>query len=133
MSDIRLNSLPFKYDGREYKLRCNMNVLADVQEAYGGDFSAALNGRGAMHSVLEFLAAMMNDYADEQGWFDEQVGPTGFPAAPILAKRFTARQLGRVLHQGQIPGAEIVRLVTASLSVKSEAQEPEAEADAEGN
>ena len=30
--DIRLETMPFELDGKTYQLRCNMNVLADVQE-----------------------------------------------------------------------------------------------------
>ena len=29
--DLRLKDLPFTFEGRTYKLRCNMNVLADFE------------------------------------------------------------------------------------------------------
>ena len=61
MEDIRLKHEPFEFDGRTYMLSCNMNVLADVQSAYGGDISRALNGRATTASFLEFLTAMLND------------------------------------------------------------------------
>lgn len=113
--DIRLDELPFDYDGKHYILRCNMNVLADVQIAYDGDLSPALNDRGTLRSVLEFLAAMMNDYADEQGWFDPGVTQEGYPCAPELSKRFTARQLGRKLRREEIPQTEIFALVVKAI------------------
>ena len=113
--DVRLDSLPFEFEGRHYTLRCNMNVLADVQIAYNGDLSPALNDRGTLRSVLEFLAAMMNDWADEQGWFEPGVSEQGFPCAPELAKRFTSRSLGRKLRREQIPVKEIFMLVGAAL------------------
>ena len=79
--DLRLESMPFVFEGRTYQLRCNMNVLADVQEMNGGAISPALNGKRGQKSALQFLSAMMNDYADEQGWFD----PDPETGAPILA------------------------------------------------
>lgn len=113
--DVRLDSLPFDFEGRHYILRCNMNVLADVQIAYNGDLTPALNDRGTLRSVLEFLAAMMNDYADEQGWFEPGTTEQGFPCAPELSKRFTARSLGRKLRRDQIPQKDIFLLVGRAL------------------
>lgn len=95
---IRLEEMPFEYDGKEYILRCNMNVLADVQEAYNGDLGAALDEKRPVKSILEFLAAMMNDYADEMHW----------------PERFTARQLGRRLLKKDVPD-EIMTLVISAL------------------
>lgn len=42
---------------------CNMNVLADVQEAYGGDISRAFKG-STIRATLTFLTAMINDATD---------------------------------------------------------------------
>ena len=99
MTDIRLEELPFEFDGKHWILRCNMNVLADVQEVYHGDIGEALAGARPFESVLQFLAAMLNDYADEMGW----------------PERYTARQLGRKFTQWMIPTREIMGLVTRSL------------------
>lgn len=110
--DLRLESMPFVFEGRTYHLRCNMNVLADVQEMNGGAISPALDGKRGQKSALQFLAAMMNDYADEQGWFD----PDPETGAPILAKPFTPRALGRVLSVYDVPSAEILGLVTRALT-----------------
>ena len=81
MEDIRLKTEPFEFDGKTYQLSCSMNVLADVQEAYGGKISNALSTKATLKSCLEFLAAMLNDYADTQAW----------------PERFTAKQIGRAL------------------------------------
>ncbi len=72
--DIRLRTDTLELDGRTYTLRCNMNVLADVQEAWDGDLLEALDGRHRLRSALSFCAAMCNDWAKEQGW-DERWTP----------------------------------------------------------
>ena len=121
MSGVKMREVPFELDGKRYKLRCNMNVLADVQEAYDGDFMESLNSKSSMKGILEFLAAMLNDYADEQGW----------------PERFTAKQLGRKLRREEIPGVEIMALVTeAVLPRKKEEADAEDETkteETEGN
>lgn len=63
MEDIRLKTTPFEWRGEKIKLRCNMNVLADVQEAYGGDISRAFKG-STVRATLTFLTAMINDATD---------------------------------------------------------------------
>lgn len=98
--DIRLEEMPFTIGGKEYKLRCNMNVLADVQEAYGGDFVSALDGTSVMRSALTFLAAMLNDYADEKGW----------------EERFTAKGLGRKFGMNELPIDKIMGLVVRAIT-----------------
>lgn len=128
--DIRLQELPFDLDGLHFRLKCNMNVLADVQEAYGGDMGPALSTRGTLRSSLEFLAAMLNDYADEQGWLAPGVTSDGAVSPPLLARRYTARALGRRLRREQVPMTEIFRLVTAALTpekAEEDAAEPEDE------
>lgn len=77
--DIRMKKTPFAFKEKTYSLCCNMNVLADVQEAFDGNLGQALSGKNTVRSVLEFLAAMLNDAADSEG----------------QPERFTARQLGR--------------------------------------
>lgn len=111
--DLRLRELPFDYEGRRYLLRCNMNVLADVQEENGGVLSPALDGSRYLKSSLQLLAAMMNDYADEQGWF--MPGLNG--EEPALAQRFSSRALGRALvHLEDIPSVQIVQLAIDALT-----------------
>ena len=99
MKDIRLKELPFELEGKTYMLRCNMNVLADVQEAYEGNIGDALGGRGTYKSLLHFLAAMLNDYADDMGW----------------EERWTAKQLGRRYALYQLPKDELMQLITGGI------------------
>ena len=96
---IRLEETPFELDGKTYKLRCNMNVLADVQDAMGGDFGAALDPDRSFSSLIIILAAMLNDYAEEMGW----------------EERFSARGLGRRLHKHEVPEGDIMSLVVRSM------------------
>ena len=100
MRDIRLEEIPFEFDGKRYMLRCNMNVLADVQEVYGGEIGKAFSDKQPLKAVTEFLAAMLNDYADEQGW----------------EERWTAKQIGRKLSLQQIPTTEVMGLVRRSIT-----------------
>ena len=109
MSGVKMREIPFELDGKRYRLRCNMNVLADVQEEYDGDFMESLNGKKAMKGILVFLAAMLNDYADEMGW----------------PERFTAKQLGRKLYQDAIPGVQIMSLVTEAVLPRKREEAPE--------
>lgn len=109
MTDIRLEELPFDLDGKTYLLRCNMNVLADVQEAFGGTIGGALSGESVNRSVMEFLAAMLNDYADEMDW----------------PERFTARQLGRRLPLHTVKRLDIMGLVARSITPPDAGGSPE--------
>lgn len=106
--DIRLESMPFRIGGKEYQLRCNFNVLADVQEAYGGDMIAAMT-ENPMKSVLVFLASMLNDYADEMGW----------------PERFTPKGVGRKCSMSDIPVYKIMEMVVRAITP------PEADASPE--
>lgn len=112
LTDIRLQELDFDFDGRKYKLRCNMNVLADVQEDFGGRLAPAVNGRASMKSTLSFLAAMLNDYAEDMGW----------------PERYTRRELGKKLGWDgykQLPVADIQQLVVSAIfppEVQNEAE-----------
>lgn len=108
MSDIRLEEVPFEFNGKTYKLRCNMNVLADVQEAYGGDFSAALSGNNTLKSALTFLAAMLNDYAEEMGW----------------PERYTAKDIGRKYKRFDFPVEMVMGVVIRSITPDSGEEEP---------
>lgn len=63
---IRLEEKPFELEGKVYSLRCNMAVLETIEEKHGDlDAVMALSVRD---SSLELLTAMLNDYAEEQGW-----------------------------------------------------------------
>ena len=116
MRDIRLEEMPFELDGKTYLLRCNMNVFADVQEQFGGSIGEALSGEKPLQSVLAFLAAMLNDYADEQGW----------------PERFTPKSIGRKAAYGQLPVTEIMRLVARAITPPSDPKENPPEDGSEG-
>ena len=79
--DLRLPTMPFEFNGKVYEICCNMNVLADVQEAYGGSLMAALKNPGSIKAATTFLCAMLNDCAESNGW----------------PERYTVRQIGRML------------------------------------
>ena len=113
MRDIRLEEIPFEFDGKTYMLRCNMNVLADVQAAFGGTISGALSGENPTQSVLEFLAAMLNDYADEMDW----------------PERWTAKQLGRKLPLFAVKTVDVMGLVTRSIAPPADDAAPVSEPD----
>lgn len=89
MADFRLRQECFPWEGKEYWLCCNFNVLAEC-EAEAGSMSAFLR-LGTMKGCLIALAAMMNDYAESRDW----------------PERFSARSLGRSLSTN---GAEIGKI-----------------------
>lgn len=108
--DVRLKTMPFEFRGKTYELACNMNVLADVQEAYDGDFTRALTGR--VKPLMEFLTAMLNDAADTAGW----------------PERFTAREVGREFCSAEDLKkikAVVMPLVTAAVTAGDAGQETE--------
>lgn len=103
---LQLEELPFELDGKTYLLRCNMAVLEAVQEAHDGKFAEVLEAP-VNESALEFLAAMLNDYAWEQGW----------------SELWTPQQLKRRVSLAML--TQIFKLVTRSIMV------PEKKPDAE--
>lgn len=121
MKDIRLEELPFDLDGKRFLLRCNMNVLADVQELHGGMVSEALNGGKPTESILEWMAAMLNDYADEQGW----------------PERYTVKSLGRKISLAMVKELDVMGMVTRALvppSVsESDTEKENTDPEASGN
>ena len=107
--DIRLKTQPFNFDGKTFQLCCNMNVLADVQSVYEGNIRIALESPDKVRSLLEFLTAMLNDYADSQNW----------------EERYTSRQVGRLLKQSQLNmiSETVMGLVVDSLKDESDTEE----------
>ena len=99
--DIRLKSLAYQYGDHTYTLVCNMNVLADVQEAMNGNLSKALSQTSSIKNTLTFLAAMLNDAADTEG----------------RPERFTAKELGRRLTMTDIGniGGDVWAIVAAGI------------------
>ena len=108
MEDIRLKELPFYYGEREYRLRCNMAVLADMEEEFG-QIPDIFDGRGKMNKFLKIMAIMMNEYADYKGW----------------PERVTYRDLGRNLALEDVPFGEISQLIVGAIYTKTEKSEAE--------
>ena len=113
METTKFGTVDYELEGRVYRLSCNMNVLADVQDEYGGNLLRALNTVHGLKSTLAFLAAMLTDAADTQHITDEN----GLPL------RFTSKQLGRALtmHQTLEAGARIYPLIQAAVEPPEEA------------
>lgn len=108
MGDIRLKTVPYELDGKTYQLCCNFNVLADIQEEFGG-IPNIFDARKTLTYYAAFLAAMLNDYADSQGW----------------AERFTRRSIGRKIDLAHTATEEIqnvIQLVVDALYTKTEAK-----------
>lgn len=108
MEDIRLKELPFYYGEREYRLRCNMAVLADIEEEFG-NIPDIFEAKGQLNKMLKIMAIMMNEYADYKGW----------------PERVTYRNLGRVLELEDVPFDGIRQLITGALFRKTENSEAE--------
>ena len=112
---LKLEEVPFEFEGKTYMLRCNMAVLEEIQEAHGGDLGAALDPKKAVKSAVEFLTAMINDYAEDQGW----------------KERYTRKQVARRLSFGDLASRvtkEIMGLVVRSMAVPGKSAEtPETE------
>lgn len=112
MSDIRLKEKHLELDGKTYVLRCNMNVLADVQETVGGDLRNAIGNKAPLRNTLIWTAAMLNDYADEQGW----------------PERFTPVELGRRRFVHSL-SADVEELVYDGLGIGTSEENDTAEGD----
>ena len=105
--DIRLPERKFIFDGRDFVLRCNMAVLADVQKACGGNLLQAISDDAPLEGMLIWLSAMMNDYADEQGWEDYEP--------------YTIKTLGRKISSIRYtPSNDISALVESALFIHTE-------------
>lgn len=101
-----MKTVDYEFGGRKYRLVCNMNVIAPVQEAYNGDLRRALERRHGIKSTLQFLAAMLTEAARKQRITDDD----GLPL------QFTAEQLGETLSWNETmeAGAKIWPLVEAA-------------------
>lgn len=78
--DMRLKELAIWLDGQRYVLRCNMNVLAELQEACDG-LGSLLESKMGLRSFNRLVAAMVNEAADSAG----------------LDVRYTDKEIGRKL------------------------------------
>lgn len=115
--DVRLREYPWKFDGREWTLRCNMNVLAELQVLNDGELAAVLSGKRTMTSILQVLAVMLNDDAKERG----------------LEVRYTPRQVGKLLpfRAFRAVSPKVMDLVIRAVEDDEAEQEPADEKNAE--
>lgn len=115
--DVRLKTESFPFNGKNYPICCNMNVLADVQEAFGGNFMSALKNPASLKTSLVFLAAMLNDCADSNGW----------------PERFTPKEVGRQMactaEDIRRISSVVSTLVTSSVLAGTSAEAEERVAD----
>jgi hypothetical protein len=125
METTKLKTIDYEFEGRVYRLECNMNVIAYVQEEYDGNLFQALDRIHGIKSTLAFLAGMLTDAADTQGIKDEN----GLPLV------FTRKQLGRKLTLPQTieAGKLIYPLVLAEVVRQKEAGETTQEQEDEKN
>lgn len=73
MEKINLDKMPemhFSFEGRDYTLRCNLSVFEAVSKQCGEKLMSLFEGNNALDGSLIFLAAMLNDYAEDQDWPD---------------------------------------------------------------
>ena len=113
METTKFDFVDYEFEGRTYRLVCNMNVAAYVQDEYDGNLMQALDRIHGIKSTLAFLAGMLTDAADTQGIKDEN----GLPLV------FTRKQLGRKLTLSQTieAGKLIYPLVWAEVVEKNQA------------
>lgn len=105
MDDLRLKTADVTVGGRTYKISCNMNVLADVQEMYDGNMSKALEDTTA-NGMRNFLTAMVNDARDSLG-----EGP------------LTAKQVGREISFSNAKKIVMPLILAAFVPSKNKQQE----------
>lgn len=125
METTKLETVDYEFEGRVYRLTCNMNAIAYVQDEYDGNLVQALDRVRGIKSTLAFLAGMLTDAADSQGITDEN----GLPLV------FTRKQLGRKLTLAQTieAGKLIYPLVLAEVVRQKEAGKTTQEEEDEKN
>lgn len=125
METTKLETADYEFEGRVYRLTCNMNAIAYVQDEYDGNLVQALDRVRGIKSTLAFLAGMLTDAADSQGITDEN----GLPLV------FTRKQLGRKLTLAQTieAGKLIYPLVLAEVVRQKEAGKTTQEEEDEKN
>ena len=119
METTKFDFVDYEFEGRTYRLVCNMNAAAYVQDEYDGNLLQALDRIHGIKSTLAFLAGMLTDAADTQGIKDEN----GLPLV------FTRKQLGRKLTLSQTieAGKLIYPLVWAEVVEKNQAGKEQTE------
>jgi len=95
---IRLEEKPFELEGKVYSLRCNMAVLETIEEQHG-DMEAVMQ-LPVRTASLELLTAMLNDWAEEQGW----------------EERWTAARLKRRVSYAMLMELDLVGMMFRAIS-----------------
>ena len=67
ITSIKLEEKTIELDGKTYVLHVNMSVLDRIQEACGGEITAMLS-KTVFESNVITMTAMLNDWAEDQGW-----------------------------------------------------------------
>ena len=70
MTSIKLEEKQIEIGGKVYTLHVNMSVLDRLQEANGGEIGNWLK-KPAREVVVETMAVMLNDWAEDHGWEEE--------------------------------------------------------------
>lgn len=105
--DIRLKRVQYEFGGETVELVCNMNVLADVEEAFGSLGEALARGHNVRTS-LTFLTAMLNEWEDAHG----------------RPKRHTVSSVGRQLSGGALSALNEIVMPLVQAALTSEDAEP---------
>ena len=95
---IRLEEKPFELEGKHYSLRYNMAVLETIEEQHG-DMEAVMQ-LPVRTASLELLTAMLNDWAEEQGW----------------EERWTAARLKRRVSYAMLMELDLVGMMFRAIS-----------------
>ena len=67
MITLRLEEKPIQIGDRIYTLHVNLSVLERIQEACGGQIKDLMQ-KSMYDGNAVTVAAMLNDYAEDQGW-----------------------------------------------------------------
>ena len=67
MITLRLEEKPIQIGDRTYVLHMNMSVLERIQEVCGGQIKDLMQ-KSVYDGNAVTVAAMLNDYAEDQGW-----------------------------------------------------------------
>ena len=109
MQDIRLKKVQYEFGGETVELVCNMNVLADVEEAFGS-IGKALGPGHNLRTSLTFLTAMLNEWEDVNG----------------RPKRYTVESVGRLFPPDRRDDlGEIIMPLAAASFAKEDAKQPQ--------
>ncbi len=106
--DIRLKEAHIELSGEKFTIRCNFNVLAEIEEEHGG-LSALLRCGKPMTVTKTVLACMLNDFADEQGNNDHYTPATVgriMPTDPQAYKELNAKVMDLLYSAIRKPDAD---------------------------